>query len=676
MSSSLAGVLGVLSLTLQANAQVTQTGDLKKWHAVTLTFDGPSASESGTPNPFTDYRMNVTFSQGSTSLLVPGFFAADGNAANSGATSGTKWRVHFAPPSTGVWNYTVSFRQGTNIAASTNVSDGTAVTPIDGVSGSITIANTDKGGRDFRGKGMLRYVGKHYPQFDNGEYFIKVGPGDPENFLGYSDFDNTPSGSYGIHSYNAHVGNWQTGDPLWGGTRGKGIVGVVNYLTGLGVNTLYFILWCGGDSKNVYPWTGATNYLQYDCSKCDQWDIVFSHMTARGMHLHAFFNEEECDMRLDGGGDLGIQHKVYYREMIARFGHQNALTWDLGEEISIAPGPSSAQLKNYCDYIKQIDPYDHQIGAHPGPISSLYTPLLAYPTFDCADMQTGGSLDEVHPATIEWVDKSAAAGHKWLVSNDEQGGSGQGVDPNAGRMDEYRKKVLWANLTAGGWGVEYYLGPEGLTTDDWTGYAQAWREEGYAASFFKSNVRFQDMVHSDNLVGAGNWCLGLKDTMYVVYLPNGGATNLNLTGVTGTYSVKWFDPRNGGALANGTVQTVNGGGPVSIGQASGNTASDWAALITRVGFVSNHPQKPDASPLSRDGIRVSQTANGLALANLIGTARISILNADGRTIASLQVNAATSGTANLDLRGCGTGIRFLVIERQAAKITNRIVVGR
>jgi hypothetical protein len=73
----------VFSLASCAGAQVTQTGDLKKWHTVTLTFDGPSASETGTPNPFTNYRVNMTFSQGSNSLLMPGFFAADGNAANT-----------------------------------------------------------------------------------------------------------------------------------------------------------------------------------------------------------------------------------------------------------------------------------------------------------------------------------------------------------------------------------------------------------------------------------------------------------------------------------------------------------------------------------------------------------------------------------------------------------------
>ena len=61
------------------------SGELKTWHKVTLTFDGPETSETADPNPFLYYRLNVTFKhQGSSkSYLVPGYYAADGDAANT-----------------------------------------------------------------------------------------------------------------------------------------------------------------------------------------------------------------------------------------------------------------------------------------------------------------------------------------------------------------------------------------------------------------------------------------------------------------------------------------------------------------------------------------------------------------------------------------------------------------
>src|SRR5262245_66054674 len=78
----------------QTASAASVSGELKQWHKVTLTFDGPAAKETDdTPNPFLDYRMTVTFvhESGAPTYLVPGYFAADGNAANSSATSGSKW---------------------------------------------------------------------------------------------------------------------------------------------------------------------------------------------------------------------------------------------------------------------------------------------------------------------------------------------------------------------------------------------------------------------------------------------------------------------------------------------------------------------------------------------------------------------------------------------------------
>ena len=68
------------------------SGELKTWHKVTLTFDGPEVSEEDEQNPFTDYRLNVTFSKDNKTYRVPGYFAADGDAANTEADSGNKWR--------------------------------------------------------------------------------------------------------------------------------------------------------------------------------------------------------------------------------------------------------------------------------------------------------------------------------------------------------------------------------------------------------------------------------------------------------------------------------------------------------------------------------------------------------------------------------------------------------
>ena len=91
-------------------------GELRQWHKVTLDFERPSASE--TAATFRDHRLDVTFTHAATGtkMTVPGYFAADGDAADSGATSGNVWRVHFNPPETGQWTWQASFRTGGDVA--------------------------------------------------------------------------------------------------------------------------------------------------------------------------------------------------------------------------------------------------------------------------------------------------------------------------------------------------------------------------------------------------------------------------------------------------------------------------------------------------------------------------------------------------------------------------------
>ena len=102
----------------QASADGTLNGELKVWHKITIGFRGPSSSETDNPNPFTYYRLDVTFTSDTSGavFVVPGYFAADGNAANSGATSGNVWLAHFAPSETGTWQWIASFKKGNNVA--------------------------------------------------------------------------------------------------------------------------------------------------------------------------------------------------------------------------------------------------------------------------------------------------------------------------------------------------------------------------------------------------------------------------------------------------------------------------------------------------------------------------------------------------------------------------------
>jgi hypothetical protein len=298
--------------------EVVLSGPLKQWHTVTVTFEGPETSESGDPNPFLDCRLNVTFSRGDKHTLVPGYYAADGHAAHSSADSGRRWRVHFVPDEMGLWTYTASFRTGPDIAIITDPNAG-APAAFDGATGTFLVGPTDKLAPDLRAKGMLRYTGQRYLQFaQTGESFLKAGAGSPENFLAYADFDGTydteelrregeAAGPKFIHRYEPHLQDWREGDPTWKDGKGKAIIGALNYLASKGMNSVYFLTYNidGGDGQDVWMWTEPREKYRFDCSKLDQWDIVFSHMDELGLMLHVVTQETENDQVLDGANSAG-----------------------------------------------------------------------------------------------------------------------------------------------------------------------------------------------------------------------------------------------------------------------------------------------------------------------------------------------------------------------------------
>ncbi|MHC4085453.1 MAG: DUF5060 domain-containing protein [Planctomycetota bacterium] len=585
-------VLAVVCGSYGATQKADISGELKKWHTITITFTGPNTGEEAEPNPFLDYRLNVTFTTVRKQYIVPGYYAADGDAGQTSADSGNKWRVQFVPDEVGRWSYKASFRTGSDVTLSSDPKAGKPAA-FDGAEGTFSIGANIKRGRDFRGKGFLKYVGKRYLQFaETGEYFLKGGADSPENFLAYADFDGTydtaelkrkgeAAGAKFLHRYGPHVRDWKAGDPTWKDGKGKGMIGALNYLASKGMNSVYFIPYNidGGDGKDVWPWTNPKEKYRFDCSKLDQWEIVFGHMDKLGLMLHIIQQEQENDQGLDKG-ELGRQRKLYYRELIARFAHHLALVWNLGEENT----NTTSQRKAFCRYIKDVDPYDHPVVMHtfPGKYEEFYSPLLGYEYFDGPSLQT----NDTHKQTVKWLDRSAAAGRKWFVSLDEIGPAHTGVKPDKDDYwhDEVRDKHLWGHLMAGGAGVEWYFGYKfahnDLNCEDWRSREHMWELTGYALEFFREYLPFTEMSHHDKLTSAkDDYCFAKPGQIYAVYLPAGGTTNLDVGGKSATFTVQWYNPRSGGPLRSGTIRTITGPGSVAIGHPPQDNNKDWVVLI-------------------------------------------------------------------------------------------------
>ena len=578
------------------------------WHAVTIDFTGPTAAESDQTNPFTDYRLDAVFKHEASgdTLTRPGFFAADGDAAESSAVSGNVWRVTFTPTRPGRWTYAAALTRGIDAALQPAHDDPDAA-PGAAV-GAFDVERSAAALPDLRAHGLLHHDGTRYLKFaGSGRAFLKVEHGSPENLLAYGDFDQTfDTGGHGkdpsarfLHTYAPHAQDALPDDPTWQDGKGANLLGAINYLASRGVNSSYFLTYTldGGDGKDVWPWTAPDVRDRFDVSKLAQWDRVFAHQQACGMVLNLLTQETENDQGLDGG-DLGPTRKLYYRELVARFGHHPGIIWHLGEENTNTP----QQVREFADELRRLDAYRHPIALHtyPGQREQRYAPLLGYKNLDVASLQVRRPVD-VPAATQEWIRRSAEAGHAWAAPLDEIGPASRGVDPDKSaafprnNQRAIRHHSVWGNLMAGGSGNAFYFGYKNphadLNLEDFRSRDAAWITSRHAVDFFQKHLPFTEMEPAEGLTtNPSDFIFAKPGVAYAVYLPYGGTTTINLSHAQGTYDLYWYDPILGGDLQqNDTMTRVEAGPHVALGNPPGDPYQDWAVLLT-------HRNPADATP--------------------------------------------------------------------------------
>jgi Putative collagen-binding domain of a collagenase len=468
---------------------------------------------------------------------------------------------------------------------------------IHGETGFFIVEDSFKIGRDLRGKGRLNYVGEHHLQFaETGEWFLKGGVDSPENLLAYDDFDDTPDNKQLRKSWTMHIKDYKVGDSTWSKGKGKGLIGAINYLSAMGLNAISFLTMnINGDDRNVFPYISPEpeDRTRIDVSKTAQWEIVMEHADKMGMFMHFKLQEQENDQLLDAGA-LGEERTLYFRELIARFGHHLALNWNMGEENT----NTGQQRLGFAEYFRNTDPYQHPVVVHtfPDDKDEVYGPLLQNQN----GLYVGASLQISNPSnvfeeTLFWVKESAESNQKWIVSNDEQGPSTVGVasDLDDPSHDVIRSGVLWGNIMAGGGGVEYYYGYDApnsdLTLHNFRTRAKMFDQTRHALEFF-SNVPFQEMSNDNDRIDASNdaWCLIQSNNggTIVVYLLDGadGETTIDLQDLApATYSIQWFNPRTGGKLQNSSVSDIVSGTNEAqgIGAPPLQDGKDWAVLLRK-----------------------------------------------------------------------------------------------
>ncbi|MEO1576290.1 MAG: DUF5060 domain-containing protein, partial [Pseudomonadota bacterium] len=503
---------------------------------------------------FTDARLTVRFERNDERIDLRGYFAADGRAADTGASAGRTWQVRFAPPSPGVWRYRAALRTGPGVALSDDPLAGQPASLTD-AQGQIDVRRDPTvavSATDLRSGGVIRADRGYFIDSTTGEVFLKAGANSPENFLAYAGFDGTyvrrTSSREGeaardttLRDFAAHRRDWRDGDPLWRGDRGKGIVGAVNYLADQGMNAVYFLTMnIDGDGNDVWPYATPEDRTRFDVSKLAQWDRLFEHMQARGLMLHMVLQETENERLLDDG-DTGPERSLYLLELIARFGHHRALAWNLGEENGPAHwspvAQDDAQRRAMAAFLARHDPYDHPILLHthadPDTKTPVLMPLLGFAPLDGLSLQVDAP-SHVNADVRRWRQRSRDAGHPWIVSMDEIGPWHTGAAPDSRDPDHdvLRRHVLWGSLLGGATGVEWYFGAHqpgnDLSARDWRAYHRLWQQTRVAIDLL-APFRLTDWSPCNARLASNTYCLGRLDDALVIYAEGGTDIEIDLS---------------------------------------------------------------------------------------------------------------------------------------------------
>lgn len=280
-------------------------------------------------------------------------------------------------------------------------------------------------------------------------------------YHGFSGFDNTP---YACHSYSAHIKHWQPGDPDWDSpytnsttNDGQAIIGALNYLSSRNINSIYIMpMNIGGDGKDTWPYasetinrdgSGDNDNLHFDLSKLYQWNIVLTHAQEKEIFLHFVLSEAEAANKNElDNATLGVERKLFYRELNARFGHHNALQWNICEEYDSDLPLSPNVIKEFAQYIKDSDPYDHPITVHNhgNTYIDALSPFVGDDRFGVLSIQTWQQPDDIGDAIEFFRSATSTEGMPVPCSVDES----IGIDQIS--FDDYRKRAIWDAFFSGG----------------------------------------------------------------------------------------------------------------------------------------------------------------------------------------------------------------------------------
>ncbi|HEX8199962.1 MAG TPA: DUF4038 domain-containing protein, partial [Isosphaeraceae bacterium] len=280
-------------------------------------------------------------------------------------------------------------------------------------------------------------------------------------------------------------------------------------------------------------------------------------------------------------GAGGEDESRYYRYAVARLAAFPNVMWDVTNEYHLFR--AEAWVEQRGRLLKEIDPYRHLTSVHGAADYKFRTaPWSDFAMYQAWD-EGGG-----HDFLLRMRRAQAATGRPVPQVNEEYGyedhyptrwGGGRRAPA---RSADNRRRLAWGMVLAGGYQTTGERADRGTGKgpDSGGGWINGRGDramtmlEGYAhiVECFAA-VEWWRMEPHDELASGGAYCLAEPGRQYLVYLPSGGATTVQLA--EGRYRASWFDPLTGRSEAIGVAS-----GPAWSSPARGST-QDWALILRR-----------------------------------------------------------------------------------------------
>jgi len=131
----------------------------------------------------------------------------------------------------------------------------------------------------------------------------------------------------------------------------------------------------------------------------------------------------------------------------------------------------------------------------------------------------------------------------------------------------------WRSLTRGHNPLlmDGYDGSPGVGDPNYNPSDPIWEAIRTNMGYARSYALRMDLAHAlpSMTLASSGYCLAVAGSEYLVFLPSGGSVSVNLSGVSGSRTVEWFNPGTGQTTAGAPVP---GGGTVNLNAPFGGMA--------------------------------------------------------------------------------------------------------